>query len=44
MKRFKNRIIPLAFSVIITAAGSIPYAFLNTNPAVVWLIYPLASI
>lgn len=43
-KRFINRLIPLALSILVTGVGSIPYAFLTTNPAVLWLIYPLAAI
>jgi len=31
-------------SIVVTGLGSVPYAFLNTDPGVLWLIYPLAAI
>ena len=43
-KKFVNRLIPLALSIVVTGLGSIPYAFLTTDPNVIWLIYPLAAI
>ena len=34
----------MLISVVVTTAGSLPYAFLNTNPEINWLIYPCAAI
>lgn len=41
---FRNRLIPMIISVVVTTIGSLPYAFLNTNPSINWLIYPCAAI
>lgn len=35
---------PLALSIIVTCAGSVPYAFLTTSSSINWLVYPLAMI
>jgi MFS family permease len=35
---------PLALSIIITGAGSIPYAFLSSQISYIWLVYPLACV
>ena len=44
LRRYGNRLIPLAISVVVISLGSIPYLFLNSDPAVRWLVYVLSSI
>mmetsp|Transcript_16964 Transcript_16964/g.16194 ORF Transcript_16964/g.16194 Transcript_16964/m.16194 type:complete len:144 (+) Transcript_16964:998-1429(+) len=44
IKKFKNRLYPLATSVLILTIGSIPLLFLNDNPSVNWIIYVSSSI
>jgi len=34
----------MIISVFIVSFGTIPYAFLSTNPKINWLVYPLACI
>ena len=41
---FRSRIMPLVFSCVFTTIGSVPYAFLNSDPSVTWLVYPLACV
>lgn len=42
--KYRNRFIPLFFSVIVIAIGSIPYLFLNSEENVRWLVFPLSGI
>jgi len=43
-QHFRNRLIPLAISTIVTFVGSFPYLFLTPDPANRWLVYPCALI
>ena len=44
IRRYGNRLIPLAISVVIITVSSVPYLFLDSNPKVRWLVYVLSSI
>lgn len=43
-QKFRNRLVPLTISVVVTSIGSIPYAWLNSDPMNNWLVYPLGAI
>lgn len=43
-QKFRNRLIPLGISCILTSLGTIPYAFLTADSSVRWMVYPLAAV
>lgn len=42
-QRFRNRVVPMAISIVVTAIGSMPMAFLGSGD-MRWLIYPCAAV
>lgn len=44
VNKYKNRFVPLFFSVVVITMGSIPYLFLNDEASVRWLVFPLSGI
>jgi Na+/melibiose symporter-like transporter len=43
-EKYNNRFVPLFISVVIITIGSLPYLFLNDDPAVRWLVFPLSGL
>jgi hypothetical protein len=43
-QHFRNRLIPLVISTLVTTTGSLPYMFLTTNASTRWLVYPCAAV
>jgi Na+/melibiose symporter-like transporter len=42
-QRFRNRLIPMLVSVVVTTMGSVPLLFLSPDPNTRWLVYPCAA-
>jgi len=43
-QKLRNRLIPMILATFISIAGSLPFAFLNSDPSIRWLVYPLAGL
>lgn len=41
---FRNRLIPILFSVVIGGITAIPFMIMNTDPANNWLVYPASAL
>lgn len=43
-QKLRSRLMILVIAMFITIVGTLPYAFLTSDPSISWLVYPLACI